>query len=365
VPRTNLPFTIGLLVTQSGGGQSLEDIAIDFYRDSIHGEFLGRSTVPHLAARTTASSLPLTLTLRSPGAFTIVAHIDPDNRLVEHDEGNNSISRTIIVAPAVTDQLLPIVDSITFVEPPPSNQRELIVVASAHDPEPGSGVTHLHLNEQVYAEAGEGWVSVAASEWLPFSGSHGRYPWVLSPQPGMHYLQVRARDAAGNVSDGAVRRLRNYEAPSDRLVRGQTRTYRYELTAGQSLEINLEVRSGDADLFIWSSDVGQPAFVSNLAGDAHERLLIPAERIVPGIYQVEVYGYSDTEYRLQSAIEQTSTSEHIQLGGGIDPAKPLPNAPRIALDSVPDPRYGSLPNDPAPVGTMRYIYLPVIIGAAE
>ena len=365
VPRTNLPFTVGLLVTQSGGSQSLEDVTIDFYRDTIYGEFLGRATIPHLAARTTASSLPLTLTLQSPGAFTLVARIDPDNRLVEDNEENNSISRTIFVAPAVTDQLLPIVDAITFVEPPPSDQRELTVAVGAHDPEPGSGVTHLYLNEQAYAETGEGWVSMATSEWLPFSGSHDRYPWRLSPQPGMRYLQARVRDAAGNVSDGTVRRLRNYEAPSDRLVRGQTRTYRYELTAGQSLELNLEVRSGDADLFVWSSDGGQPAFVSNLAGDTHERLLIPAERIVPGIYQVEVYGYSDTEYQLRSAIEQTATHERIQLGGGVDPAKPLPGAPHIALDSVPDPRYGSLPDAAAPIETMRYVYLPLIVGAAE
>jgi hypothetical protein len=173
---------------------------------------------------------------------------------------------------------------------------------------------------------------------------------------GMRYLQVRARDTAGNISIGNARRLINYEVARDRIERGQTRIYRYEVTEGQSFQVNLEVIEGDADLYVWSSNADQSAWVSNLTGSADEQVIIPAASIIPGIYQVEVYGYSAAEYRLSTAFGATPAS---LAGGGLTAAKAVPSAPVVAVTSIPDERTGSVPATEVP-NNIRSVFLPLV-----
>jgi hypothetical protein len=222
----------------------------------------------------------------------------------------------------------------------------------------GSGVQAIHLIEYVYQDGSQGWVPQAQSGWLPFGGNPSRYIWTLAPQPGVRYVQVRARDGAGNISIGQARRLLNYEPPSDTITRGQTRIYRYQVAAGESLEVSLEVQSGDADLYVWSSRADQSAWVSNLPGDAEEYVHVPST--VEGIYQVEVYGYREATYRIQTTTGGRPATTPLQNSGGRDPTKVVPSRPLVAVDDLPDERAGSVPVEPVPQTNIQRVFLPLI-----
>ncbi|RRR68242.1 MAG: hypothetical protein EI684_17845 [Candidatus Viridilinea halotolerans] len=170
------------------------------------------------------------------------------------------------------------------------------------------------------------------------------YRWDLTPPAGMRYIQVRARDGAGNISLGHARRLVNYEVATDRIARGQTRVYRYMVEAGQAFTVDLELLEGDADLYVWSSREDQSAWVSNLSGTVNERVVIPADQVVAGVYQVEVYGYSAASYRISSNVAANSANIANLASGGLDPAKSLPRNPVLPVSSQPNIYTGSLPS---------------------
>jgi hypothetical protein len=136
------------------------------------------------------------------------------------------------------------------------------------------------------------------------------------------------------------------------------RIYRYEVAEGQSFEVNLDVLSGDADLYVWSSQEGQSARVSNQPGSADEQVVIAANEVIPGIYQVEVYGYTAATYRITTTINGRPSVVPLQQGGGISQTKELPVAPQIGVKSSPDPLAGNVP--PMPLTTNQRVYLPLI-----
>jgi hypothetical protein len=362
IARADAPVSMGLFVERTGGKNSLKDVAVAFRRDGINGPPIGRTTIDFLDPRSSESSRPLTVTFGSDevGELTIYAIIDPDRQVAEHNEGNNVISRTLTIHPAAADQAVPVVSGI-IVDGGNSDtvrNRQLSVDISADDPVPGSGVQAIHLIEYVYQDGSQGWVPQAQSGWLPFGGNPSRYIWTLAPQPGVRYVQVRARDGAGNISIGQARRLLNYEPPSDTITRGQTRIYRYQVAAGESLEVSLEVQSGDADLYVWSSRADQSASVSNLPGDAEEYVHVPST--VEGIYQVEVYGYREATYRIQTTIGGRPATTPLQNSGGRDPTKVVPSRPLVAVDDLPDERAGSVPVEPVPQTNIQRVFLPLI-----
>ena len=348
-PRATVASLLGIFVERSGGAAPLE-VEVAFHRDAVNGPELGRATIPLLDPQSTDSTTPLSVQFDTAGEVTIFVIIDPDNRVAERDESNNIVQRTLRIAPTATDQIAPQIDGIGLVggdEAIVAN-RELTLEVAASDPDPGSGVQHIHLIEYVYLQETQRWVPMASSGWLPFGDNPGRYAWTLLPQPGMRYLQLRARDATGNISIGSARRLLTYQAPSDRIGRGQTRVYRYQLAANQSLEVNLEVLDGDADLYVWSSRTDQSARVSNLEGSEDERVRIEANQIVPGLYQVEVFGYTSAEYRITTLIGEATGSQPSRAIGGISQAKSIPTTPMVPVSALPDERAGDLPTNPAP-----------------
>ncbi|NCC37651.1 MAG: hypothetical protein EOM24_37430 [Chloroflexia bacterium] len=218
----------------------------------------------------------------------------------------------------------------------------------------------LHVIEYVYNLGAGQWVPVVQSGWMPYSETPTGFNWTLLPVPGMHYLQVRAIDQAGNISIGRSQQLANYQPDTEQIGRRQTHVYRYLAEAGQQLTANLEVLSGDADLYVWSSRADQSARVSNLEGDANEQVIIPASEIVPGVYQVEVYGFTAARYRLSVALAApASTRLRMRTGGGLAESKPLPTEPIAPVTSLPDERSGSVP-PPVVNATGNNVYLPLI-----
>jgi len=369
--RAGVSINVGLIVQRNGGRVVLEDVPVEFRRDTVNGPVLGRGTIPFLDPPngvTSTNGLPVTFD--TPGEVTIFAIIDPDNTVVEGDETNNVYQRTIVVGEAATagaDTIPPTVDGIDVNGGTTTSvtSRDIRVAVAASDPtQPttASGVRYVHMIEYVYLESVGNWVPVAPSGWLPFDQSPDTYAWTLLPQPGMRYIQVRARDAAGNVSIGDARRLLNYEPPTDSIARGQTRIYRYQVVAGESLDVQLDVQSGDADLYVWSSDSSQSGRVSNQEGSADERVRIIASQIVPGTYQVEVFGYTAATYRITTTIGALTSRWHPFLQvGGVNPNRQEPTAPVVAMNSIPRADTGNVPTNPAPqLTTNSQVFLPLV-----
>ena len=349
-PRATVPFDLGLLVQRRGGRNALDNVLVEFRRDAPDGEILGSVLIPFLDPRSEPVSTPgLPVTFANAGVVTIYAIIDPNNEATEDDEDNNIYSRTIVVGdppPPAVDQIPPTVDGITINDGSSDIVTDPNINVDIQASDNQSGVPNIYMIEYAYFEGTGRWVPIAQSGWLPFGTSPQRYLRTLMPQSGMRYIQVRARDGAGNISIGQARRLINYEAPSDSIGRGQTRIYRYELAAGQSFEVNVDVLSGDADLYVWSSRTDQSARVSNLPGSADERVRIEAAQIVPGLYQVEVFGYTAATYRITTTIGDLPASASAQQDGGIDPLKDLPTAPLVGVTSIPSEQAGNVPPPP-------------------
>ena len=365
--RAGVPVNLGLFVQRSGGKQVLEDVPVAFYRDAPTGTPLSTGIVPLLdPVNGINSTRPVTVTFPNAGEVTLYAVIDPNRLFTEDNEENNIYRRTIIVGAAPgsgADLTPPTVDGIGINGGEVTNvtSRDITVAVRASDPtQPtrASGVRYTHLIEYLYLESVGNWVPMESSDWLPFDVSPEEYAWTLLPQPGMRYIQVRARDGAGNISIGQARRLLNYEPESDSITLGQTRIYRYEVAAGQSLQVDLEVLDGDADLYVWSSQTDQSARVSNLPGSAAERVRVEASQIVPGLYQVEVFGYTAATYRITTLIGPTAGRAPTKQRGGISQAKELPTAPRVGVGSIPDERAGSIL--PTPVASTQQVYLPLV-----
>ncbi|MBP1468950.1 IPT/TIG domain-containing protein, partial [Candidatus Chloroploca sp. M-50] len=347
VPQAQTPFELGLVVQRSGGKQTLTAVPVTFRRDSVTGPVLGTTTVPLLdPVASSESTTPLSVTLPTAGLVTIYALIDPDGTLSESSTANNVVSRTFLIATPAADHTPPVVTAIRVNGGGQTTvvTTEVTLEISALDPGPtASGVLAVHLIEYLYNAGAQRWVPVASSGWLPYDATPTSYRWSLAAQPGLRYLQVWARDRANNISGGQARQLLNLELLTDQLYEGQIRTYRYAVGAGQEFRVNLEVLDGDADLYVWSSDPQQSAWVSNLPGSAAEQVVIPAAAVVPGLYQVEVYGYTAATYRLSTSLGAASPTMTTAVVGGLAEAKARPTAPLLAVDAQPDERVGSVP----------------------
>ena len=84
-----------------------------------------------------------------------------------------------------------------------------------------------------------------------------------------------------------------------------------------------------------------------------------------GVYQVEVYGYSATEYRLSVTIGTLQARQDAPtIVGGEDPSKPKPTAPAVPLDSLPLDRTAIaapvVVDNPPPPATTINLYLPTV-----
>ena len=363
--RVGTEVQFGLFVLRSGGETLLEDIPVEFRSGSITGTLLGSTTVPLLEPDGgPESTVLLATTFQTAGEVTIYAIIDPGNTAVpEGDEGNNVYQRTIVVEPAAApevDTTKPTVNGIQVNgrDTATTTSRAIIVGVDASDPapEPVSGVRHAHMIEYVYLSGIGSWVPVAQSGWQPFGSSPQRYPWTLSPQPGARYLQVRARDEAGNVST-AVARLLNYTPTSDSILQGQTRIYRYAVPAGQELQVSLDVTSGDADVYVWSQ-AGLAGYGQNGTG-VDELVTVPASSQAE-IYQIEVYGYTAVSYGLSVTIGGAPAAAPARVGSGISQGKTPPTAPLVGISSSPSPLVGNVPSAPAPVQLNNRVYVPLV-----
>ncbi len=368
--RVGEPAQLGLLVSRAGGKAILQDVSVQFTLDSPDGTSLGRSTVLYLDPPTDSqSTMPLEITFDQPGTYQVVAQIDPDDAITEALEDNNQITRTVIVLPPAADQTLPVVQDMTInAGAATTAQRDVTVSLAATDPAPNpSGVDFIRLVEYVYYEQINHWVAVQASDWLPYSATSTTYEWSLWPTTGMRYMSARALDAAGNLSLAPLPALINYTPEQDTVGQGETHVYRYTLSAGKALTVDLEVISGDADLYVWTSQPGSSKWVSNRA-EGNEQIIIPDDDVVAGTYQVEVHGFSAADYRLRvnatPVTRDVPALRNTRANQVIDPTKAQPERPVVPVNSLPEADWLGTPPIPALPGTnavQRSLYLPLVI----
>ncbi|NJN66142.1 MAG: hypothetical protein HC884_05220 [Chloroflexaceae bacterium] len=368
---------LGVLVHGQGIKNPLEDIPVRFMRDDPQtGVLLGSSAVPFLDhPQDVDSTRDLAVTFDTAGVYTVFALIDP-YKTIETDDttrSDNVVQRTVVVLPPSPDQKPPVITSFRINEGADETSDpavNLTIHALDQQPDPGE-VAGVAFIEYEYKPVLARWTPVKVSDaWHPFPTTPSTYPWNLLPSAGMRYLYARAIDDTGNIS-GPARALINYEPGRTSVSQGETRIYRYQVADGQQVTVDLEVVSGDADLYVWSSDTSASPWVSNLpAGD--EQVLIPAGEVVPGVYQVEVFGFTDAEYRLQfHATPTPAASSTLQATGGVDPDKTVPAAPVVPVASVPEADLpdGSAPPLPEPPedqdepepDTRSLTYLPLVV----
>lgn len=258
-----------------------------------------------------------------------------------HPPGPPCVSRVLIAADAATVR-------------EPDVQVQVDVDA---DPQRSAAQDALLIEYEVY---GEVWIPIRSSSWISFTTPSQRYPWRLSEPSGAKYLQAWVRDRTGAITTCPQQALVNYLAPDDAVARGEGQVYRYTLAAGERFSAAITPVSGDPDLYIWPPDhaEGRPPWVSN-RHDGPDRVGLVAP--VAGVYQIEVFGYSDARYRLDVARGSAGGQEIEATRGapradGQEARKEWPSRPLLPVERVPDGAPVRVPAEPP----LYIIYLPAL-----
>jgi hypothetical protein len=208
----------------------------------------------------------------------------------------------------------------------------------------------MYLVEREFNSSARQWVAVQRIGWIPFQSP---YQMTLTGRGGTRYIQVWVADNAGNISVDTYKARIDYSPPSDTVRAGQVRVYRRNVTAGQSLQVTLETLSGDADLYVWRPD-GNQSWVSNNSGTANDIVSFTAPQT--GVYQIEVYGYQESQYRL--TIVGGMAGMPVKTVTHINTDKPPRGQPVIAPTNEPA---GNSAVPPSPIGpTENKLYLPLV-----
>lgn len=355
-PHANSETKIGLIVHRQGGKQTLTNVVVRFYlgNPETGGTHIGDGVVPFLAPRDSQSTVGIPWTPSAAGEHALYAVIDPDNLVAEAFENNNRVKRQLTVLPPLPDQVAPRVDSFTINNGARTiTSRDVRLNTTVTDEPPSIGVASLLFLEYEFSQGANYWVPARSSGWQNYETSHTNYPWRLLPSAGVKYLQAWAVDNAGNMSIRPYKAFTNYIPPIDRVGLDQGRIYRYNLAAGERLVVRLEPVSGDPDLYIWPPDhEARPPWVSNLSeGTDTVNFVAPAA----GIYQVEVYGFSAAQYRLEVDVIQAAVADAQDEILVQNPDKLWPSRPIVAINSVPGEQIAL----PAPRVEMR-LFLPTV-----
>ncbi|KAA3662612.1 MAG: hypothetical protein DWQ04_12970, partial [Chloroflexi bacterium] len=354
-PREGKEMDLGLIVHRQGGTSTLTNVAVHFYEGTPYtGTYLGEGIIPLLSPNDNASTASVDWTPTAAGDYSIYAIIDPDNNVTETFEDNNVVTRTVTVLPTITDTTPPHVDSFiindgaffTF-------SRNVTFDTTASDPSPGTGVRHLYFIEYQFSLAAWEWVPVQTSGWLDYESARTDYPWQLRPRPGIKYVQAWAADGAGNISlkPGFDFICSIPISDIDTIWAGESRIYRFDVTAGQRLTAVLDPTYGDPDLYVWGPPgaTGSPWISNKSTGTDEVSFIAP----VTGVYQVEVYGYTFARYTLD--VDITNSGGNININN-VSATKISPATPIIPVNSEPNPQH-TLPA--APPGSYS-IFLPFV-----
>jgi hypothetical protein len=360
-PRASGATKVGLIVHRQGGKTTLADVTVRFYLGDPNngGTVLGNGIIDFLSIRSSATTSAVDWTPPTPGSYTLWAVIDPDGFVNESIETNNVVSRTLTVLPPAPDGVPPRVDSFSINSGATNTTQQTVALdASATDVSPSSGLKSILYKEFEYNQNTAQWLPIKNSGWLDYEANRTNKSWELAPASGLKYMQAWAADNAGNIALFPFKAFINHIPPSDRIGTNQTRSYFYDLTAGQTLRVRVTPISGDPDLFVWSPNPNEPPYVSNLSGGVEEVTVVNAV----GRYQVEIYGYAKSDYQLEVEIIDSVVGRSTSQVGGVDPNKPQPSSPVIPRNDQGPGNQQSVPTAPTapPADTSVKLYLPSV-----
>lgn len=274
------------------------------------------------------------------GTVRIYAVIDPDHHLAEATRENNTVSTTIQILPRQADETEPVIEELQVNGGEVVTAQRLVSLGlTASDGPTGAEPWKMKVVERQYNSAARQWVVASETGWIDYQAE---YTLTLTGQAGLHYIQVWVADSAGNISAMAQASI-NYTPGQAALGAGQVQIYRLALTAGEERSLGLESLTGDADLYVWDEDGNLVA--ASLETDPAEGVSFTAA--LSGTYQVEVYAYTDSTYRLDfdalPADRQDLATARVQ--GGLQP-KATRYQPGISPRNEPLP---GNPSEPAPI----------------
>ncbi len=363
----NQKAQVGLVVHRHGAAdaQPWQDVKVAFSVQKTDGtsETLGTGIIPMLGARNVNSTgrYDISWTPTALGKYTLVAEIDPNNDFKETKEDNNTVTVDVTVREGTGDQTSPVVTDFSINNgATETDDRNLTLNTEAEDTG-GSGVDKLFYVEYEYSEAAALWLPVnRTSDWLPYDQARTNYQWEMRDTPGMKYMQAWAKDGNGNMSIYPIQRKINYAPAADKVARDQARVYRYDVKTGQTVSASVEPQSGDPDLYIWPPNPDNPPYVSNLDGMEKEEYSFQAKET--GSYQVEVYGYQTSEYRLVVQVTNTTSTTLAALtpGNRLSENKDARSQPSVPVDSVPSSFFGGSIVPDTTVQSDNYLFLPLI-----
>lgn len=352
---------LGLNV-QRQGGKSTRQVAVAFYRQNDDGsrQLIGQvTTAPMVPGPQVIEPVFVEWdTTGLPEAVQIVAVIDPDNLEAETTKGNNTVSRYFTLLPPTGDSSPPTITLLQVNNGAPQTENATVsITINAADVE--GNVTSMYLVEREFNSSARQWVAMQNSGWIDFQSP---FPWTLTSRGGVRYIQAWVSDGAGNISEVTVKTRIDYNPPSDRVLAGQVRLYRRTVSAGQQVNVTLETLTGDADLYVWRPD-GNQSWVSNQEGTGTDSVSFSAPQ--SGDYQIEIFGYQASTYRLTVAIDSAEQSRSSEVTVGYIAANKEPRTQPIIHPSsepagntaVPVAPLSEQPNTTVP----EAIYLPIIV----
>lgn len=354
-PRAGDVVQLGLIVQRQGGvaAVNLVQVRFEVQQAGQAPAFIAAGIVPALGVDDSASTMSVGWMAPSSDVYTLTAIIDPANQVVETDEGNNQVARTLTVLPPAADIQPPVIDSFLVNQGNgTTNNRTVALATTAHEAAGGSGLGRVMYVEMHWNGGAQAWVPVQFTTWLPYGQEHS---WQLHPSPGMRYLQVWVADLVGNISAVPVKTLVSYIPSADSLLAGETRILRLFAQAGQCLRITVTPASGDPDLYVWPPgyQAGQMYWYSINGPDQPDSV----ELAVPtaGQYQVEVDGVTATEFGM--AVTIAESCGRASTGQASTPAAKTPR-PQPAVSTASEPA-GTLAL-PEQTITASDVYLPSV-----
>ena len=352
----NETVKLGLNVYRRGG-KSTRQIAVAFYRQDPSGarQLIGRQqSAPIPPGPLTVEPVFIAWdTTGLAGAVQIVAVIE--NGDPETTTGNNQVSRylTLLSPDVTTDRTPPVVSQLLINNGAPQTTAVEVEVRMDASDQPSGPVALMYLVEREFNAAARQWVAVQQRGWVPY---RPLVAWTLTGRGGVRFIQAWVSDPAGNISEATIKTRIDYVPPTDSVRASEVRLYRRYITAGQQVSINLQTRSGDADLYVWSPD-GNNSVVSNLEATALDTVNFIAAQT--GDYQIEVYGYLASTYSMSVVVNTANRRGHVETVGShaLAPTKEVRNRPIIAPDNEPVVR-SAVPT--APLMRFFLAYLPLV-----
>jgi hypothetical protein len=289
---------------------------------------------------------------------TLMAVIEMDGQNDDLDPTNNAVTRTITLLPSTPDLDAPQIHALTINDGAVETDNALVTVTV----DLTSTASMMYLVEREFNAAAGSWIPVQSTGWIRYERE---YPLTLIGSSGLRYVQAWVSDEMGNISSRSALASINYNASPEVIARGQVRLFRYLLTAGQATTITLETLRGDADLYVWNVD-GSAADRSTVDSVGTDQVVVTAN--ASGDYQIEVYGYEASEYRLN--VEYGAGAQRSgAMRAAASTTKTLRSAPIVQPDRQPAdvvalpsaPMNESLPPLTSPADTLEYVYIPIVV----